>query len=38
MTVIDPTTFTEPVTMNSFWLWQPGETVKPDECIETRGS
>ena len=28
----------EPVTMSSFWLWQPGETVRPYECIETPGS
>ncbi len=38
MTVTDPATFTEPVTMNSFWLWQPGETVRPYECIDTPGS
>ena len=38
MTVIDPATFTEPVTMTSYWLWQPGEAVKPYNCIETPGS
>ena len=36
--VIDPATFTEPVTMSSFWIWQPGEIVKPYNCIETPGS
>jgi len=38
MTVTDPATFTEPVTMNSHWLWRPGETIKPYDCIETPGS
>ena len=38
MTVIDPATFTEPVTMTNYWLWQPGEAVKPYNCIETPGS
>ena len=38
MTVIDPTTFTEPVTMTNNWLWQPGEAVKPYNCLETPGS
>ena len=38
MRVIDPATFTEPVTLNSYWIWRPGETVKPYDCIETPGS
>ncbi len=38
MTLTDPATFTEPVTMTSFWMWRPGETVKPYDCIETPGS
>ena len=38
ITVIDPATFTEPVTMNSHRIWRPGETVKPYNCIETPGS
>ncbi len=38
MTVTDPATFTEPVTQQSYWLWRPGETVKPYGCIETPGS
>ncbi len=38
MTVTDPATFTEPVTQQSYWLWRPGEAVKPYGCIETPGS
>lgn len=38
MIVTDPATFTEPVTMNSYWIWRPGETVNPYNCIETPGS
>lgn len=38
MTIIDAATFTEPVTMTSHWIWRPGETVKPYNCIETPGS
>ena len=38
MTVIDAATFTEPVTLTSYWIWRPGETVKPYDCIETPGS
>ena len=38
MTVTDPATFTEPVTQQSYWIWRPGETVKPYGCIETPGS
>ncbi len=38
MTVKDPATFTEPVTMSSRWIWRPGETVNPYNCIETPGS
>jgi hypothetical protein len=36
--VTDPSTFTEPVTQNSFWVWRPGETVNPYNCIDTPGS
>ena len=32
ITVTDPQTFTEPVTMSKQWVWRPGETVKPYEC------
>ncbi len=38
ITVTAPVTFTEPVTQDSFWVWRPGETVKPYNCIETPGS
>lgn len=38
MTIIDAATFIEPVTMTSHWIWRPGETVKPYNCIETPGS
>jgi len=38
VTVVDPETFTEPVTLTSYWVWRPGETIKPYACIETPGS
>lgn len=38
LTITDPATFTEPVTMTSHWVWRPGETIKPYDCIETPGS
>lgn len=38
MTITDAATFTEPVTLASHWIWRPGETVKPYNCIETPGS
>ncbi len=38
LTVIDPSTFTEPVTLTSSWVWRPGEIVKPYNCIDTPGS
>ena len=38
MTVTNPATFTAPVTQQSYWIWRPGETVKPYGCIETPGS
>jgi len=31
-TVIDPVNFSEPVTLNGYWAWIPGEQVKPYEC------
>ena len=33
MTAINPEIFTEPVTFNKFWLWIPGATVEPYECL-----
>jgi hypothetical protein len=38
LTITDPGTFTEPVTLTSHWVWIPGETIKPYDCIETPGS
>jgi hypothetical protein len=38
ITITDPATFIEPVTMSSYWIWRPGETIQPYECIETPGS
>ncbi len=32
ITVTDPETFTEPVTMRKQWVWRAGETVKPYGC------
>jgi Family of unknown function (DUF6152) len=32
MTVTDPSTFTEPVELEKYWLWVPGVTVEPYEC------
>ena len=36
--IVDHATFTEPVTMTSYWIWRPGEQVNPYNCIETPGS
>ena len=36
--ITDPTIFTEPIVMTSHWIWRPGETIKPYNCIETPGS
>jgi hypothetical protein len=33
MTVTDPVNFTGPVTMTRFWVWRPGEEVRPYNCI-----
>jgi hypothetical protein len=30
--VIDPATFTEPVTLTKQWEWRPGEQVRPYDC------
>ena len=32
LTVTDPATFTEPVTLDKAWIWRPGEVVRPYEC------
>ena len=36
MTVTDPATFTQPVELKRSWVWRPGETVKPYNCVEPR--
>ena len=33
MTVTDPITFTEPVTIGKHWIWSPGVEVEPFECV-----
>lgn len=38
LTITDPATFIAPVTLTSYWIWRPGETVKPYDCIETPDS
>ncbi len=34
--VTDPATFTEPVTLSRYWVWVPGEEVKPYNCTWDR--
>ena len=34
MTVTDPATFTQPLELTRSWVWRPGETVKPYNCVE----
>jgi Family of unknown function (DUF6152) len=34
MTVTDPATFTEPVTLSTYWIWIPGVELLPYECQE----
>jgi hypothetical protein len=38
MTITDPATFTMPVELKRSWVWRPGETVKPYNCVEARRS
>ena len=33
LTITDPATFTEPVTLTKFWAWYPEMTVEPFECL-----
>ena len=37
LTVTDPATFTEPVSLERYWRWRPGETIQPFECVEAGG-
>ena len=30
--VTDPTTFSQPITMEGYWIWIPGEQIKPYNC------
>ena len=32
LTVTDPATFTEPVTLEKYWTWRPEAEVRPFEC------
>lgn len=32
ITITDPDTFTEPVTLEGYWVWVPGEEIKPYNC------
>jgi len=32
ITITDPVTFTEPVTLEGYWVWVPGEEIKPYNC------
>ncbi len=32
LTVTDPETFTEPVTLTKYWNWRPGERILPFDC------
>lgn len=34
LTVTDPETFTEPVTLTKYWTWRPNEQVRPFDCQE----
>jgi hypothetical protein len=34
--VTDPATFTEPLELKRSWVWRPGETVRPYNCVEAR--
>lgn len=36
LTVTDPETFTDPVTLTKYWVWRPGETVQRFDCEEFR--
>jgi hypothetical protein len=33
MTITDPQTFTRSVELKQSWVWRPGETVKPYNCV-----
>jgi hypothetical protein len=37
ITVTDPETFTEPVSLEKYWAWRPGEVIQKFECSEFEG-
>jgi hypothetical protein len=34
MSITDPATFTAPVELTRSWVWRPGETVRPYNCVD----
>jgi hypothetical protein len=36
ITVTDPATFTEPVVLQRYWVWVPGEEIRPYNCVWVR--
>jgi len=36
MAITDPATFTAPIELTRSWVWRPGETVRPYNCVEAR--
>lgn len=36
MTITDPSTFTEPVTVEKYWFYVPGVTVEPFACVASQ--
>jgi hypothetical protein len=33
LTITDPDTFTEPLTLEKYWVWRPGAELKPYDCV-----
>jgi hypothetical protein len=33
LTITDPDTFTEPLTVQRYWIWRPGAELKPYDCV-----
>jgi hypothetical protein len=36
LTITDPQTFSQPVELTRSWVWRPGETVKPYNCVKSK--
>ncbi len=34
LTITDPATFTEAVTLSKYWVWTPGVALQPYECVD----